>query len=314
MPGTDHPDFRRAMRDAGLVPPARLWDDGKRHRCQVEGKKANNKSGSYNITADGRFGGYKNWSTGSEWQQWRADKAPDLTPAQREEILRVGREATAARIAEEKRLRELARLKADMMWRSAAEGPHPYLDRKGVCSNGSRVLGDLLLVPICDWAGTMHSLQTITPAGEKKFLHGGRFKGGFHWIRIGQQTGPVVYVCEGFATGSTIHAATTGKPVVVAFSCGNLLPVCEVLRHQLPKARIVVCADNDHLTDGTPGLTKATEAAKAVRGRLAVPTGMSGTDFNDLQMDRGIMEVGRQLSVTKIPLTVVLNVEIGGAH
>jgi len=305
MPGTDHPDFRRAMQDAGLAPPERLIDDDRFHRCPVEGARRGRKSGTYRITPDGRFGGWQNWASGGEWTPWRASMASDLTPAQRAEILKVGREATARRRVDEDRLHELARLKADMMWRSAVEGSHPYLDHKGICSNGSRVLGDLLLVPICDWAGTMHSLQTITPAGEKKFLHGGRFKGGFHWIRIGQQTGPVVYVCEGFATGSTIHAATTGKPVVVAFSCGNLLPVCEVLRHQLPKARIVVCADNDHLTDGNPGLTKATEAAKAVRGRLAVPTGMSGTDFNDLQMDRGIMEVSRQLSVTKIPLTLV---------
>jgi putative DNA primase/helicase len=163
----------------------------------------------------------------------------------------------------------------------------------------------MLLIPVCDWHGVLHSLQTITAVGEKKFLHGGRFKGGWHWMRIGQETGPVVYVCEGFATGSTIHAATGGKPVVVAFACGNLEPVCEVLRHHLPKTRIVVCADDDRETSGNPGLTKATEAAKAVRGRLAVPHGIRGTDFNDLQVEKGIAEVRRQLLTTKVPLTLV---------
>jgi putative DNA primase/helicase len=113
----------------------------------------------------------------------------------------------------------------------------------------------------------------------------------------------VIYVAEGFSTGSTVHAATGGKPVVVAINCGNLLPVCEVLRHHLPKTRIVVCADDDRdvvLPNGTknPGLTKATEAAKSVRGRLAVPRGITGTDFNDLMHERGIAEVKRQLATT----------------
>jgi putative DNA primase/helicase len=298
----DHPDFRRAMMEAaGLVPPECLLDDGRIHRCQVEGKKRSNRSGAYSITPDGRFGGYQNWASGSEWQSWRASMPSDLTPAQREAILEVGRQATAKRIAEEKLGHERARLKAIDMWGKATEGAHPYLDRKGICSNGSRVLGKLLLVPLCDWAGNLHTLQTIQPDGTKLFLKGGSPKGRFRWIRIGQETGPVVYVCEGFATGSTIHAATGCKPVVVAINCGNLGPVCEVLRHHLPKTRIVVCADDDHGSPDNPGLTKATEAAKAVRGRLSVPSGMEGTDFNDLMHERGIAEVSRQLLTTKVP-------------
>ena len=113
----------------------------------------------------------------------------------------------------------------------------------------------------------------------------------------------MVYVCEGFATGSTIHAATGCKPVVVAINCGNLLPVCEVLRHHLPKTRIVVCADDDRNTPGNPGLTKAMEAAREIRGRIAIPRWMGGTDWNDLHQELGIMEAKRQLSVTtRVPL------------
>ena len=300
----DHPDFRRAMMEAGLVPPTELVDDGRIHRCGIDGKKRSNRSGAYSITPDGMFGGMQNWSSGSGWESWRAAMPSQLTPAQREAILEVGRQATTKRIAEEKLGHERARLKAIDMWGKATEGAHPYLDRKGICSNGSRVLGNLLLVPLCDWAGNLHTLQTIQPDGTKLFLKGGSPKGRFHWIRIGQETGPVVYVCEGFATGSTIHAATGGRPVVVAFNCGNLLPVCQVLRRQLGKVRIVVCADNDHASPDNPGLTKATEAAAAIHARLAVPEGTEGTDFNDLQRDRGIMEARRQLMSTKVPLTV----------
>ena len=300
----DHPDFRRAMMEAGLVPPTELVDDGRIHRCGIDGKKRSNRSGAYSITPDGRFGGYQNWASGSEWQSWRAVMPSQLTPAQREAILEVGRQATTKRIAEEKLGHERARLKAIDMWGKATEGAHPYLDRKGICSNGSRVLGKLLLVPLCDWAGNLHTLQTIQPDGTKLFLKGGSPKGRFHWIRIGQETGPVVYVCEGFATGSTIHAATGCKPVVVAINCGNLGPVCEVLRHHLPKTRIVVCADDDRETPGNPGLTKAMEAARAIRGRIAIPRWMGGTDWNDLHQELGIMEARRQLMSTKVPLTV----------
>ena len=297
----DHPDFRRAMQAAGLVPPSDLLADGRIHRCGIEGKKRSNRSGAYSITVDGRFGGYQNWASGSEWQSWRAAMPSQLTPEQREAILEVGRQATAKRLADEKIGRERARLKAVEMWGKAVEGAHPYLDRKGICSNGSRVLGELLLVPLCDWGGALHTLQTIQADGTKMFLKGGATGGHFHWIRIGQETGPVIYVCEGFSTGSTIHAATGVKPVVVGFNCGNLGPVCEELRRRLPKTRIVVCADNDHGSPDNPGLTKATEAAKAVRARLAVPHGMEGTDFNDLMHERGIGEVKRQLSATKLP-------------
>ena len=303
----DHPAFRLSMQTAGLVPPdGLLIEDGRIHRCSVEGKKRSNRSGAYSITADGRFGGFQNWAAGTPWQSWRAELPADITPAQRAAIQAEAREATAKRLAEEKRLAEAARLKAIDMWSKAVEGPHPYLDRKGICSNGSRTLGKLLLVPLCDWGGALHTLQIIRPDGQKFFLKGGSPKGRFHWIRIGKQLGPVIYVVEGFATGATIHAATGGRPVVVAFNCGNLMPVAYLLRQLLPRVRIVVCSDNDHetvLPDGTknPGLTKATEAAAAVRARIAVPWGMAGTDFNDLFREHGIEEVKRQLAFTEKP-------------
>ena len=101
MPG-DHPDFRRAMAAAGLVPPTELVDDGRIHRCGIDGKKRSNRSGAYSITPDGRFGGYQNWASGSEWQSWRAAMPSQLTPAQRAAILEVGRQATANRLADEK--------------------------------------------------------------------------------------------------------------------------------------------------------------------------------------------------------------------
>jgi len=297
MAGTDYPGFRIAMEAAGLAPPRILLADGRIHRCQVEGKKPSNKSGAYKLTPDGHFGGLQNWALGSGWQDWRAAKPSQLTPEQRCKFLAMQR----AGKDQEREERAAARRKAASMWGAAVEGPHPYLDRKGICSNGSRVLGDLLLIPMRDWDGELHSIQTITSDSEKRFLRGGRLGGCFHWLRIGQTTGPVIYCCEGFATGATIHAATGGRPVVVSFCASNILAVCRVLRENLPRVVLVVCADNDHKTAGNPGVTAATAAALETGARLVVPQGMQGTDFNDLAAEMGITEARKQLQNTVKP-------------
>lgn len=286
--------FRQAMSGAGLIPPAQIIADGRIHRCKIVGHSK--RSGAYRVSSDGLWGGFQNWTEGP-WQKWTAAKLSELTLEQRSAIAEAHRRAEEETRAE----RETAKRRAVEMWEAAKERQHPYLDRKGICSNGSRVLGELLLVPMCDWDGTLHSVQTITPDGDKKFLRGGRLLGSFHWIRCGQEIGRKVYLCEGFATGSTIHAATGGKPVCVAFACGNLLPVARILRYHLRTQLILVCADNDHRTDGNPGITKAHEAASAVGGYVCEPSGMDGTDFNDLQCERGIDWVKEQLKYPRKP-------------
>ena len=84
-------------------------------------------------------------------------------------------------------------------------------------------------------------------------------------------------ICEGYATGATLHEET-GLRVYLAFTANNLLSVGRIVRDKLPNAEIVLCADNDK-SKGNPGLTKATEAAQAVGASLAVPPIWG--DFND---------------------------------
>jgi putative DNA primase/helicase len=77
------------------------------------------------------------------------------------------------------------------------------------------------------------SLQFINAKGEKRFLPGGK-KGGYLIGSI--QPDKPVCVCEGFATGTSIHEAT-GYPVLVAFDAGNLRNMAEVLRAEYPGVR-----------------------------------------------------------------------------
>ena len=279
----DHPAFRLSMQAAGLVPPPRLIADGNPHHFY---------GGSYALSRDGRWGACR--VNGSGWLGWSALEDT-------EQAAQLRREERAQLETEEKRLRVAAAWKAAEMWREAKEGSHPYLDKKGICSNGSRVLGELLLVPVRDFAGRLHSIQTISADGTKLFLKGGAIAGHCHWIRRGQEDGPTLYLAEGFSTSSTIHCATGGRPVLVCFTCTNLQPVAEELRRRRPRARIVIACDNDHLTPNNPGISCGTEAAKAIRARLAIPTGMRGSDFNDLMQERGIDEVKRQLATTRKP-------------
>jgi len=91
---------------------------------------------------------------------------------------------------------------------------------------------------------------------------------------------------EGMATMHSIRAAT-GLAVAAAFSAGNLAPVAQALRRKFPTMPIILAADDDHTTEGTPGRAAARAAALAVGGLVVAPQfpahrPRKATDFNDL--------------------------------
>lgn len=179
--------------------------------------------------------------------------------------------------------RKAAADKAMALWNAPASAleatqppitDHHYLKRKGIQPHGAKVyhgsltIGDMdcngaLMIPMM-LSGAVSSLQFINSDGQKRFLSGGE-KGGYLIGKI--EAGAPICIAEGFATGASIHEAT-GYPVLIAFDAGNLLKIAEEVRTTYPEARIVLCADDDEL--GT-GQRKATEAAQAVGGLLAIP-------------------------------------------
>ena len=219
----------------------------------------------------------------------------ELTPAERKAFARRMDALRRQHDAEQKQRQAEAATASALRWAGAAPvAEHPYLEAKGVKAHGVRVeAGHTLLIPLRDGKGHMHSLQSIAPDGSKRFMPGGRIKGCYH--AIGRVSGKVL-ICEGYATGATLHEHT-GDAVAVAFNSGNLLPVALALRGKFPCIDVVICADNDHATAGNPGLAAATEAARAVGGLLAVPDfsglerGPRDTDFNDLNRLAGRVEV-----------------------
>ena len=296
--------FRAAISAAGLTAPEHIEADGALHRFASNGKRGDD-SGYYVLHGDGVPAGHFGcWRSGVS-ENWRANIGRKLSPveaaAHSERIAAMQRE----REAERERRHAEAREEAARRWNAAkpADSAHSYLVRKGAKAHGIRQEGALLLVPMRDAAGELHSLQTIDSDGDKRFLPGGRVAGCYHAIR--GEPADLLCIVEGYATGASVHDAT-GHAVAVAFNAGNLEAVARALREKRPDARIVVCADDDATTPGNPGLTKATEAARAVGGFLAVPDfgderPAGASDFNDLAQHRGAEAVRRALERASAP-------------
>ena len=281
--------FRAAIAACGLTPPSKITIDGRLHRFSTNGRASDN-SGWYVVYAnDLPAGAFGDWRTGLQ-STW-CDKSRDLlTEAEKTALRERVRAAHLARDQAQAMSQNLAMEVAAHRWSSA--GPvtaHPYLMGKGVRSHGLRQQGRFLLVPVRDVNHQLCSLQTITPDGTKRFLSGCRTRGGYH--SIGKLEAPLV-ICEGYATGASIHEATQ-LPVAVAFNAGNLEQTASVLRTRYPDLPLILAADDDWLTTGNPGLTAARNAALAVGGHVVKPLfppgrALTSTDFNDLHLASGL--------------------------
>lgn len=256
---------------------------GKLIRFATSGRRGD-LSGWARLFDDGEGGAFGCWREGIS-ETWQS-RHP-LTEQDRREFaerVRLNRERAERELAD---LRAECRQKSTELWANAtpADTDHPYLLAKGVKPQNVRQLGESLLIPVRGSDGTLRGLQFIGADGSKKFKTGTEITGSY--CSIGKPKEKTLLVCEGWATGATLHEAT-GEAVAVAFNAGNLLAVCVTLREKFTDWRLIVCADDDHATPGNPGMTKSTEAARAVGGLLAVPDfdgterGPKDTDFNDL--------------------------------
>jgi putative DNA primase/helicase len=298
--------FRQTIESAGLTPPAEIYDDGKLHRFSTNGKRGDD-SGWYVLHSDGiPSGSFGCWRSGFQ-SAWCATNEHDLTGAERQAMLEraqaMKRQREQERAQRQNKARETA---AAWLAQSAPATQHPYLTAKSIKPYGARLHGDRLLIPMQDTGGILHSVQIIAPNGEKLFLSRGRVEGCY--FSIGKPDGLLI-VCEGFATGASIHEAT-GHAIAVAFNAGNLQPVAAALHAKFPTLNIMIASDDDHRTDGNPGLTKARAAALAVSGLLAVPIFPAGrpekaTDFNDLHQFSGAEAVRRCIEAAQRPSAIL---------
>jgi phage/plasmid primase-like uncharacterized protein len=262
-----------AMRAAGLEPPEEIHFDGKIHRFRSGTKGSpghGDKPGWYLVFGDGipagRFGC---WRAGMEIT-WRADVGRKLTEFEEMAHARRINESKVLREAAQERQHQVASETVEKIWLSggAAHPDHPYLKRKGIQTHGVRITGDgRLMVPLYDADGTLSTLQYIDEDGGKLYHPGGQ-TGGKFWM-VGSLDEPgTLYVAEGFATAATIHE-TTDRPVVVAYSASNLVPVTGTLREMYGATQdIVIVADHDQ---SGVGQRYAEQASAKYGARMVMP-------------------------------------------
>ena len=292
-------EFRDAIAASGLTPPHEIIGDGERHRFSSDGRP-NNKSGWYRFHDDERpAGAFGCWRTDMS-ATWKSSKPQQFTEAEREEYRERMKRLEKQRERERQEATEYAAITATQMWNEATEGDHPYLTRKQITCLGARVLGDMLLVPMKHSAKELVGLQRIWPDGTKRFIKGSPLAGAYMTIGTPTKEGTVV-ICEGYATGASIHMAT-GYCVVVAFNSGNLSEVSQKIRKALPSARLIIAGDDDAFTVRPPNHVQAgqpwnpgIEAATATGFPVYLPVWHGerdrGTDFNDLHVAEGIKAV-----------------------
>lgn len=219
-------------------------------------------------------------------------------------------------------------VKAAEWWSGYANAvDHPYLTRKSIKAHGTRVgnwflydndlkvyssIPNTLIIPIFNIDG-FYGLQGITiekmiiqqdsKPTDKRYMKGLGKDGLFSFFG-NPVDGQKIVVCEGWATGATIHEAT-GFYVVVAFDAGQLRDKAQLMRDHYPNSLIIIAADNDQFTKGNPGRTIAETLKNEIFNvDYVMPEfkNLDGepTDFNDLHVREGLDAVKSVFAIEEI--------------
>ncbi|PHR11559.1 MAG: topoisomerase [Sphingopyxis sp.] len=259
--------------------------DGMIHRFTVPGDRPGSNNGWYVLHA----GCIASWAFGS-WKAGDCHTGTSREPTdhrEAEHLRNQMEQARQQREADQRQRHQAATEYARKLWRDGrrADPDHPYLIAKGCRPHTLRQLGDALLVPLTH-KGELVNVQRIHPDGSKRFLSGGRVKGCCSPLGL-IQAGQPLYLCEGWATGATLHESS-GHPVACAMNAGNLLSVGQQLSRTHPGACLIVAGDDDRQTEGNPGKRAAATTALTLGCGLILPPWsgyepFSLTDFNDLR-------------------------------
>ena len=300
-------------------------------RIAVEGDTGTKKSGWYAlhpITTDSGveliIGAFGNWRVSDKVIKITLDqKAHNITKEEMAVLKETA--ARAKKVADAKRKAEKAQaaVRAAKAWDKGllVDQNHlpQYLVTKGILPHGLKKTPTrtqetqetptrTLMLPFHDVHGNIKGLQLIysdpkiikTKGRNKDYWPKGFGRQGAFY-QIGMPDDKVI-ITEGFATGASLNEAT-GLPVAVAGDAGNLVTVAQVIRKHYRHIKILICGDDDFLTQEpiiNPGHTYATKAAAAGDGQYILPIFKDRgdeklTDFNDLHQREGLQAVSVQI-------------------
>ncbi|MBT4448579.1 MAG: AAA family ATPase [Gammaproteobacteria bacterium] len=239
---------------------------------------------------------YKSWDQGQS-------EIPDHERVQIEQELaqrKIQDEAT--RQAEQ----AAGRIIALTRWNNAKAVPeqyeHPALNRREIKAFNLRLDADkkTLLSGAFNIDGLLCGIEemysTQDPVkGWKATMKGTSLKNAFHIIGAESE---ILYICEGYSTGATIHQAT-GKQVYCAYSAFNLVNVAQAIKSKHPQKEIIICGDDDQFNKTNAGSINANKAAQQIKAKAVFPRfkdlSSQPTDFNDLMRLEGLQAVKSQL-------------------
>jgi len=138
---------------------------------------------------------------------------------------------------------------------------HPYLEQKQALIRADfkidfrhSCLQRMLVIPIYNIAGVLVAYQRIDADGSKKFKTGSQLSGAFYPIKpdtLHIADLDVIFLCEGYATGSSIYQSLNEEldavnfGVLCCFSAANIDSVYDVLRNRFTKKSIIHIKDQD---------------------------------------------------------------------
>ncbi len=251
----------KCLNTIGIFPPNAVTDD-KIHRFGKHGEcwyvLHESKRGTGTI-----YGYYGDWSSPENKQLFFCSREQGLTTQEKEDAKRQQRDMER----EKEEIRKRISVEMLSYYNSLPMADdHPYLEKKGVFAMPDlRIDGDLLIIPLYDVNGKIQTLQKIDERGEKK-LYYGLSSSSVRYVFSGSTR---VFLCEGYATGASIHEAT-GATVVCAMFAGNLPKVARDYKGA------TVIADND---ESKTGETKAEECRESDCDYILIPN--LGWDAND---------------------------------
>jgi hypothetical protein len=167
-----------------------------------------------------------------------------------------------------------------------AQNTHRYLIDKKIDASGLYQIEDRLFIPIYNIKNEMTSYQTISPNGKKMFMKDSIVKSSFFTIKGDSN----LCICEGLATGKTIHKAT-GYTVIMAFNASNIYDVALHFKNK----NLLICADNDWKNKINSGLNAAFKIKDKLNCKIVYPENIQGSDFNDMYIETNISEVRRKI-------------------
>lgn len=286
-----------ASKDIPAMSAAEIIADDRRRYYSVVGDSKGKKSGKYQLKVDGEMavGRVTSFKQGQSYT-YVSKGRKNFTAAEK---LDYKKRMDAARKIRDREIiaeRAEAAAKAVKIWERAEKtGTTEYLERKKCDLNRARIWRNLVVVPVYK-DKKLSSLQLIAGDSAKRFLKGGEIEGGYCPLANKGDDLSTIIITEGFATGDAIKKST-GLPVIVAFNCGNMLPVAKIMREENPNSKIIIAADNDAYTVKTngekwnPGIEKAKEIfSKVVNCSITWPEFVENdsppykTDFNDAYM------------------------------